>query len=199
MSANVAMRVLNHPSSSGRVFVTRGDIFPDALAVSPLAWRHGAPVLLTRPASLPASVGAVLKDPKVSVSVIVGGTASVSSRVSEEVGVATGSRPERIAGPNRYATSVALAKWACREGLAVPDHVGLVTGSTFPDALAGGVAVGDSGGVMLLTEPRRLTPVASDWLRKNRSDETRLVLFGGAASVSEPVEATADRIVTFSR
>ena len=60
---------------------------------------------------------------------------------------------ERIAGPTRYATAVAVADAAARMAWASWETVGLAVGTNYPDGLAGGVAVGRKGGVLLLSHP----------------------------------------------
>ncbi len=56
-SAEVARRVIaEDPTTwSGEAFLVRGDTFADALGVSPVAYAHHAPVLLTRSGSLSAA------------------------------------------------------------------------------------------------------------------------------------------------
>ena len=199
LSARVATRVLKDPASHGQVFVTRGDVFADALSVSPVAWANAAPVLLTRPSALPLSARAVLGGSNVTTVTVVGGEGSVSRHVAAEIGSLTHRAPQRIAGRNRYDTATAFATWATNTGLATSKAVGVATGANFPDALAGGSAIGSANGVILLTEGRRLTPATRAWLRSHRTDESAATIYGGPSSVSEPVEFAIDQVVTFDR
>lgn len=73
------------PEASGTLLLATGQDFPDAVAATPLAARHGAPVLLTPTDHLiaPARDAALTLDP-VSIDVL-GGTAAISDRVVAEL------------------------------------------------------------------------------------------------------------------
>ncbi|MFN8077513.1 MAG: cell wall-binding repeat-containing protein, partial [Kineosporiaceae bacterium] len=89
---------------------------------------------------------------------------------------------ERLAGPNRYATSAALAAAAFPDG--APAAV-VASGVTFPDALAGGYLAGRVGGPLLLTAPTTLpNDIAAELMALG--PQTVYVL-GGPTSVSEAV------------
>ncbi len=81
-----------------------GTNFADAIAVTGMAVEKGAPILLTAPGSLNSSTAKAVKDWKLKNVTIGGGTNSVSASVESALkqSVAT----ERIAGKDRYATSV---------------------------------------------------------------------------------------------
>ena len=61
-SATVAAKVAEIQTGdfAGVAFVASGANFPDALAVSPVAWRQGFPVLLTEPSRLTAATSAAI-------------------------------------------------------------------------------------------------------------------------------------------
>ncbi|HWB71019.1 MAG TPA: cell wall-binding repeat-containing protein, partial [Egibacteraceae bacterium] len=63
-------------------------------------------------------------------------------------------------------------------------------GRNYPDALAAGPAVGDSGGVLLLLDGQGLdgSPPARAWLTEHRSAFTLIRLVGGPAAISAAVE-----------
>jgi len=199
VAAKVAAIVLSDPSSSGRVFVARGDGYADALAVSPLAWSSRSPVLLTRPTDIPRAVRSVLASDAVRSVVVVGGEGSVSEHELEEIEELSDVEPTRVGGKTRFDTASELAEWAVRNRVVAGDTVGIATGAGFPDALASGAAMGSVGGVILLTEPDRLTGATRDWLRAHRSASSEVTIYGGPATIREPVESYVDRIVTFGR
>jgi len=90
--------------------------------------------------------------------------------------------PERISGPDRFATAARVS--ASHFGAGVPVAY-VVTGLKFPDALAAGVAAGVRGGPVLLTEPDRLpAPTATEL---QRLDPGEIVVVGGTGSVSDAV------------
>lgn len=189
-SALVASRVLAGRSRA-QVFIVRGDAFPDALSVSAVSSAIGAPVLLVRPGALPASVRAVLASGHVGSVTVVGGVAAVSPAVASAAEAAAGVTAERVAGPDRYATSAAFAAWALSRHLASNAFVGLATGANYPDAMAGGVVAGAHGGVLVLTPGPVLGSEAADLLRSACDTDTAVEVFGGVASVSEYAESQA--------
>ncbi|MEO7296344.1 MAG: cell wall-binding repeat-containing protein, partial [Candidatus Limnocylindria bacterium] len=96
----------------------------------------------------------------------------------------TGKGAPRIAGANRYATATAISRSAFGAGVPV---VYIATGSSYPDALAGGPAARVGDGPLLLT--------AATWLPSETIAELtrlkpgRIVILGGTAVVSAGVEA----------
>ena len=72
---------------------------------------------------------------------------AVATEVDEVAGAV-----ERVSGADRYATAAAVAARFFNEG----GPVGLASGETFPDALAGGRRMGALGGPLLLTPSRQL-------------------------------------------
>ena len=163
---------------SNTVILARADAYPDALGAAPLAKLLKAPVILTQPGSLPASVKAKLSAKQTKKVIILGGTGAVSSAVETEI-TGLGITTERIAGVNRYQTSLKIAQQtiALSGGKALPLLV--ATGRNFPDALAAGAAAAHTGAGFLLAD----TPL---------SPET-LALIQGAPSVTAiggPAERT---------
>ena len=90
---------------------------------------------------------------------------------------------ERVAGPDRYATAVAVSTRLFPDGGA--PMVALASGAQFPDALSVGPVAGRDGGAVLLTRPDSLPPVVEAELV--RLHPGRVVVAGGPAAVSEAV------------
>ncbi|MFE5410723.1 cell wall-binding repeat-containing protein [Microbacterium sp. NPDC056569] len=99
-----------------------------------------------------------------------------------------GFRETRLAGPDRFSTSVEVSRAVIPDGHRAP-VVYLANGYRFPDALAAGPAAARQGGVVLLTDPEVLPDVVAAELR--RLDPQRVVVLGRADAVSE---AVVDRI-----
>jgi putative cell wall-binding protein len=66
--------------------VASGAAFPDALAGAALAGHLGAPVLLTRPTTLPDVTATALRDQQPSAITVLGGTGVVSASVASALG-----------------------------------------------------------------------------------------------------------------
>ncbi len=128
--------------SADAVIVTNGGAFADALSASALAGSipGGAPILLTTPDSLPMSVVEEIRRLGAEKAYIVGGEGVVSGEVAAALGHYVGD-VERLAGPDRFATSAAVAGELVevaggKEALQNPGDVLVVNGFGEPDAVA---------------------------------------------------------------
>jgi len=173
-------------------YVARADDFPDALAAGPLAAANGGPVLLTDPAGLSPLTAAELDRLRPGRVVVLGGPAAVADEV---VAALAAAHPavERLAGPDRYATAVAIADRLGTAG----STVYVATGERFPDALVGGAAAGTTGGSVLLTGADGLAPATGAAL--TAAPPARIVLLGGHDVVPAAVEAALAGIAPTTR
>ena len=89
----------------------------------------------------------------------------------------------RLAGADRYATSVAVSAATFPDGA---DAVFIATGLAFPDALAAVPAAAAAGGPLLLVPPDELPAVVADEIR--RLAPARAVVLGGTGAGSAAVE-----------
>lgn len=162
--------------------------WPDALAVSALAAAEQRPVLLTAPERLPVATAQALSDLGVSELTVVGGPAAVPEAIVDAARAADRAI-ERLAGRDRYETSLAIARRAVEAG-AEGGRLWLATGRNFPDALAAGPAVAADGGVLLLIDGLQLdrSPAALDWLLELDTGLEHLTLLGGPAAIADDVE-----------
>lgn len=94
-----------------------------------------------------------------------------------------GFEQERLAGPNRFATAVAISQKGFPSGT---DTVFVANGLNFPDALAAGPAAGKLGGSLLLTDPTSLPTIVRDEI--DRLNPTTIYVIGGTGAVSTVVE-----------
>jgi putative cell wall-binding protein len=181
-STAVGLSVAAFPQGAGHAVLASGTAFPDGLAAGPLAALVHGPVLLTPPDGLPPQVAAELQRLKVTEVTVVGGPAAVQDVVLQSITGATGVTPVRIAGPDRYATAAAVV---ARFPGGTPAFV--ASGTTFPDALAGGAAAGAIGAPLLLVPQDAVPDVVVAAL--SRLAPTELRILGGGAAVSPGVEA----------
>ncbi len=163
-------------------FVARGDDWPDAASVSQLAAALGEPILLTPKDSLDPSVTDALSNLAITSVTIVGGEAAVTPSVENAIhdsGVTT----SRLAGADRYATSVAVVGQL--PGQADDHGVTLVSGRNWPDAIAAGASVTHP---MVLVDPTTLanSPASLSWLTAR---STNLVVAVGGPNAISPGDA----------
>ncbi|SCL38489.1 WD40-like Beta Propeller Repeat [Micromonospora pallida] len=121
------------------VVLSRSDTFADALSGSALAAAKRGPLLMTQPTILDVDTSTEIQRvlaPGGTV-YLLGSPGAISTGVEDAVR-ALGFTVKRVAGQDRFSTSVAIAK----EIDPTPDLVLLSTGMNFPDALAAGAAAG---------------------------------------------------------
>jgi len=186
-------------SFSKTALIARGDSFPDALALSPLAYRGsqyhaGLPILLTRPDALSPPTALIIDELGIDHAFIAGGLTAVSAGVKDDIDAALvahgGTDSTRWSGADRYATAVAIAEGGVMQRWARWDRVSVATGTNFPDALAGGARTGFGFGVIVLTRPDVLSPPTQAALEAHRSGIYGMTVFGGSSAVS-PATYTA--------
>lgn len=189
-SRAVAARVIDilGETYSGEALVATGGNYPDALAGAPLAAGLDRPVLLTRPDSvyLPSDTTGVM---------ILGGTGAVSPAVEAYIeGKLGADAVERVGGANRYETAAMIAQAGVDAGL-MWNGVGIASGESFPDALAGGSAAGLQRSVMLLTTPDVLNTHTGAALDANKAEIQAVRFFGGTGALSAAVASAVSTIL----
>ena len=170
-----AIAIADATPSPAAILLADGDGFADALSAGSAAAHLGGVVLLSDGTTLsPAVRTYIAAHPGVPVYAI-GGPAATALPSAVP-----------IVGADRYATSVAVA----RKFFAAPTIVGLASGITFPDALAGGVEMGIVGGPMLLVEPTAMPVDVGAYITATPSI-TSMNVYGGTAAIAERVVASA--------
>jgi putative cell wall-binding protein len=145
------------------VTLSRSDTFADAVSGSALATAKQGPLLLTPPTNLNVDTKAEITRvlPAGSTVYLLGGPGAISAAVQDAI-TKMGYVTNRIAGDNRYETSVKIAQAISDE----PQLFLVATGQNFPDALSAGAAAGsfDAFGtpaVVLLSNDETM-PVATE-------------------------------------
>lgn len=166
--------------------------WPDAVAAGAVASATGAPILLTPSGTLPEATLAAIRNLGVEHVTIVGGSAAVSDEVAEAVRRA-GVTVERIAGRDRYETSVQLAEKAVRTGLSPATPV-VASAGNWPDSLTSGAAAAQQRSPLLLIDGNALDQPTSttEWL--TTSGVQRILAVGGNSAVTLSAEAGLERL-----
>ncbi|MGG7164512.1 cell wall-binding repeat-containing protein [Clostridium ihumii] len=159
-----------------------GEDFADALSASPLAKKYNAPLLLTTPKELDKSIKDELKRLNVETVIIVGGEGAISNEV-ENVIKSLGINTTRLAGKNRYDTSLEVAK-----KLDTSNGVFLATGYNYADSLSASSIAGIKQMPILLTPENELPKNISDFL--NNSNHHFSYILGGPSVISEAIDAS---------
>ncbi len=177
-------------------FVATGIGFPDSLAAGPLSAKTGWPLMLAGPDGVDEDALVSLVDLGIDKVIILGGSSAVASDVEAELNMAFGdANVSRIAGADRYATAVEVARYGVANcGLAF-DGMAVATGQAFPDALAAGPMQAKLGSVLVCTPSTYLHDSVRLLLIGQRAMINDVRFVGGTAAVSMPVRnAVADAL-----
>ena len=194
-------------SGGDTCIIATGTNFADALSISPYAYATETPIFLAdgKTHKLNDETVAALRGEGFEKVIIVGGTGVVSDEVVTQLGA---TQCVRLAGSNRYATSVAIAKWELEDyesgtyafGPSVDfyvSNISVATGSGFADALAGGVLCGYYQAPLLLVGSSASSNSEAIKLLKDNAYGSshyyeRGYVFGGTGAVSAAVKASLD-------
>ena len=160
--------------TKGQAVVVSGSNFPDAIAAASAAAQTGSPILLTPASSLAPSTANTLNKLSVVSTEVVGGTGVVNHSVWSKL-----PEPQRISGPDRYATSAAVVQAYQPQG----GILYVATGRNFPDALTGGVLAAANSSAILLLPPQGLTAPQIQALQTLNGKKA--VALGGRGAVSD--------------
>ena len=169
------------PLPPTRILLATGSNYPDALAASAAAGYIGGAVLLVNggAATLDSATAALLNRYDAPVSII-GGTGSVSTGIEQAI-TDLGLSVNRVAGADRYATSIEVAI----EFFGTADWAYLANGSGFADALSAGPIASRRGAPLYLTSGTCLTN--SVWNELNDVLANLVTSVGGTAVLSTAV------------
>lgn len=162
--------------------------WPDAMSIAPVAARVGQAILLTETDRLPGETAAAIEAiENLRRARLVGGTSAVSPAVEAAVGdlVALG---DRVAGANRFATSVAAAEVGISQGHRLT-NTWLARADDFADALAAGPSVAATGGSLLLVDRTSLDASldSGEYLTEHACEIRLARVAGGTAAVADGV------------
>jgi uncharacterized delta-60 repeat protein len=163
--------------SPGVAIETTGLSFADALAAGAAAANvDGAVVLTAGPKQADATAAYVAN---VARRIAIGGPAAAADPDAEA-----------IVGDDRYETAVLTAKVLFAGDVAT---IGVASGATFADALAGGVHAATMGGPLLLLPPKGALPVVvSIYLRDQKSPPSAYV-YGGTSALGADIAAALQK------
>ncbi|HJR25587.1 MAG TPA: cell wall-binding repeat-containing protein, partial [Acidimicrobiales bacterium] len=166
--------------------LSSGSSYPDALAAGGIVFAQHFPQLLSTQAGLSPAASAALTDLGIQHVIITGGPNALGQLVETGINL-MGITTERVAGADRYATSIALADLAVdRYGFAA-GHLDVATGQAFPDALTAGAHVGTTRSPLLLTLTKNLSPGICGYIERRGGVSAGHVI-GGPVAVDSLVK-----------
>ena len=185
-AAALARRTAGDPQV---IYLVASTDFADGLMAGVAAAARGGVVALLDPDGIPPATRDLLADSTGADVVVVGGTRRLPAALDDAIAQVTGTRPARIAGPDRYATAAAVAA-SVHDGRV--DDVWVVAGTTAPDALSAGPAASTAGAALLSTTPDALPEATRRAL--TALDPHTVTVVGGEAVVSADVIAEIEMV-----
>lgn len=164
-----------------RVFVTSA--WADAITVTPLAAEDGA-IMTTRADALPAATVRALQRVAPREVVVVGGEAAVADTVLSQIeGLLPDAEVTRLAGSDRWATSLEALERSGHSG----ERVWIASGTSWPDAVVAATGAAAEGRPLLLVPSDGASPSADTvrWLRQHRTELRSVTVVGGEQAVAE--------------
>lgn len=157
--------------------IVYGHNFPDALAAAPRAATSGYPILMVNTDAIPVATQDFLTENNIENTIVVGGTGVISEEVFEALPNAI-----RVAGNNRYETSVQIAS----EGFD-PYAVFIASGDSFSDALSLAALAAKYDSSLLLVKQNAIPASVADFMAKYKAKIFYIFVAGGEAVVSAEV------------
>ena len=175
-----AVSVANAQPTPKAILLATGNAPGDALAGGAAAVQASGVVLLTDDATMPAATQSYL-------------TAHSAVPVDALGGPAAAADPSAsaVVGTDRYDTSVQVAK----KFFANPTVLGFANGFAYPDALAGGAAIGEAAGPLLLVAPDVLPDVVHHYTVSVSPTVNVAEVFGGKLAIPDGVLAAIDSAI----
>lgn len=163
--------------------VATSDSYYDALSVASYAYYSYAPVFLTESGTHTLSDETVkaIEDGGFSKVVVVGGSAAVYDSVIDDQ--LSSLDCTRLWGNNAYETSIEIAEFCTEHGMTCED-IGVASGDSYYDALAGAALCGKNGSVLVLVSDSNHEAIRDYIVPNDGSIETGYV-FGGSTAVSD--------------
>jgi putative cell wall-binding protein len=172
-------------------YIATGEMFPDALSGVAAAGMNGSPILLVGADEIPSETSAELGRLLPGQIIVLGASAVVSDGVLAGLAqYATSGNVTRLAGSDRYATSVAVTSGTFAPG----PIVFVATGVNFPDALGGGPVAGGLPGPLLLVPGTFLPSSVAGELSRLNPDT--VIILGGTNAVSADVAYAIESLLS---
>lgn len=155
-----------------------GENYPDALCSAPLAYKYNAPILLTPKNSLDSQTKAELARLNVKRVLLIGGV-NVISADTEQAVKNMGITVTRLAGSDRYDTSLKIA-----QAIGATTQAVLTSGDNFPDVLSVAPIAAIKGMPVLLTPNNSISGSLKAYLQNSVQ---KTYVLGGSSVVGDSV------------
>lgn len=180
---HTSIKVASEVGIPSEIILTTGKESPDALSVAPYAGKKQIPVVLTTQNELPPEVKEMIRRLNIRKVTIIGGETAISKGVESELvnlGVQT---VERVAGKDRYETSIAIAKkYKSDFNLA---NLYFASGISYIDALPGSPLAAKGGSPIILINNDSIPISVKNFLQTELSSTPDVNILGGYSVISQ--------------
>ena len=161
--------------------IAQGENFPDALCSVPLAKKYNAPILLTSKDKLDKNVEDEINRLKVKNIILIGGEGSISLKLEKNIkDKFKDVSIERIAGNDRYETSIKIA-----QKLEFNGDVIVASSKYYADALSIAPVAAKKGMPIILSEKNKLSNSATNYLKDKNINNSYVI--GGAGVIGDSI------------
>jgi putative cell wall-binding protein len=167
-----AARVSQGFAPGREVYIATGENFPDSLSAGPAIGRFQVSILLVTKDTIPDVTRTELQRLQPQRITVVGGPSVISDGVVSDL--QNYGPTVRVAGGDRYATSIAVSQDAYEPGV---EGLLIATGREFPDALLAGAAGALVEWPLLLVDGQ--TPLRSDTIAEIQRLQPKFILISG--------------------
>ena len=168
-------------AANGYAVIVNADRFADGISAAGLAAGRGWPILLSGRDAVPQATTDALANLGVTDTYVIGGDAVISNALDSVL-----PHVHRLAGDDRYATSVAVVDEVLNLGGRSLAKLYVATGTNYPDALSAGALAARVKGVLLLVDGSGSSSDAASqaFLADHAGEVTLKAVMGGFAAVN---------------
>ncbi len=167
---------------SNSVVLVNGLAIADGLAITPVATYLNAPILLVKKDNIPAETINEIKRLGAKKVIIAGGEGVVSKNVQSQLSKLGINNIVRLAGKNRYETSLEIAKYIDKNFYDV-ENIILANGYAEADAMSIAAISGRDKMPIILSEVQSLSSQTYNWLKSEKLNNAYII--GGTGVVSD--------------
>ncbi|MGM0843745.1 MAG: SpoIID/LytB domain-containing protein [Bacillota bacterium] len=188
---DTSVKVAQHVNKPQHIIITSNKSdSPDALSIASYAGIKQMPILYTSQDKLEPAIKKYIQEEGVQKVTIIGGVSAVSSEVENEISSLAGTgNVDRIAGDNRYETSIEIVKSLDID----PRNLFFARGEEFIDALPGSVLAAAMEAPIILTGKDTVPDSVEQYINTTYSYIPVVHFLGGESAISKE---TRNRIIS---
>ncbi len=187
-SSKLAQEVVKLSDKSRKAILVNGFKNADALSVSSIATKDELPIFMNGNNSLNSDIKNQLKKMNINKVFIIGGVNSISKNIEKEL-KNMNINIVRLAGRDRYETSMNIAKYAYKTS----DNLIVASGENSVDALSASVLTEKKNAPILLLNNKKISESIEKYIED--MEASKIIIVGGESSISENIEEDLEDLI----